>query len=75
MRWYWIVDPQLRSIKVLERGADGRYTHALDATDGSVDVPGCEGLRLGLGALWEEVDLLGAEEGGAPEEEQESSPP
>ncbi|WP_437710476.1 Uma2 family endonuclease [Sorangium sp. So ce448] len=74
VRWYWIVDPQLRSIEVLELGADGRYTHALDATDGSIDVPGCEGLRLELDALWGEVEQLGAEEGGAPEEDEESSP-
>ncbi|WP_437324642.1 hypothetical protein [Sorangium sp. So ce381] len=33
-----------------------------------------EGLRLELDALWEEVDQLGAEEGEAPEEDQESLP-
>lgn len=34
VRWYWIVDPQLRSVEVLELGPNGQYTHAVVATEG-----------------------------------------
>lgn len=72
VRWYWLVDPQLRSLEVLELGHDGRYVHALDATEGLIEsVPGCEGLTLDLDALWRELDRLGLatddENRGAPE--------
>jgi Uma2 family endonuclease len=61
VRWYWLVDPQLRSLEVLELGGDGRYVHALDVTAGLLDsVPGCEGLTLDLDALWSELDRLSA---------------
>jgi len=59
VRWYWIVDPQLRSLEIFERTTDGRYVRALGATEGVVErVPGCEGLTLDLGGLWSRVDRL-----------------
>lgn len=62
VRWYWLVDPQLRSLEVLELGHDGRYVHAHDATEGLVEsVPGCQGLVLDLDALWGEIDRLDSE--------------
>jgi Uma2 family endonuclease len=68
IRWYWVVDPALRSLEILELGADKRYVHALDATDGVIDdVPGCKGLRLDLDALWAEIDQLRPEEESEPE--------
>jgi Uma2 family endonuclease len=54
--WYWLVDPEARSLEILKLGQDGLYVHALDAAEGTSDVPGCEGLRLDLDALWRELD-------------------
>jgi Uma2 family endonuclease len=66
VRWYWLVDPELRSFEVLELGPDGRYAHALAATGGVVEpVPGCEGLSLDLGAMWDQLDELQREAAGA----------
>jgi Uma2 family endonuclease len=63
VRWYWIVDPWLRSLQIHELDAQGRYVHVVDVTEGVIErVPGCEGLRLDLDGLWREVELLGAEE-------------
>jgi Uma2 family endonuclease len=67
VRWYWIVDPELRSLEILELGPDGRYVHALGATSGVVDpMPGCEGLRLDLDDLWAAIDRLPAEDAPSP---------
>jgi Uma2 family endonuclease len=72
IRWYWVVDPALRSLEILELGADRRYVHALDMLEGVTDeVPGCPGLRLDLDALWAEVDRLGPEEEPAPQSDGE----
>lgn len=61
VRFYWIVDPTIRTLEILELGDDGRYVRALAAASGSVDVPGCEGLVLHLDQLWAEVDRLSGE--------------
>jgi Uma2 family endonuclease len=59
VKMYWIVDPELRTLEVLELGADGRYAHALGAIDVCELSPlGCPGLVLDLTALWSEVDRL-----------------
>lgn len=59
VRFYWLVDPELRTVEVYELGADGRYTRALAASDGVMTrVPGCEGLVVNLDALWARVDRL-----------------
>lgn len=63
VRWYWLVDPEARSLEILELGADGRYVHALGATSGVIDpVPGCPELSLDLDELWAAVDRLPDEE-------------
>jgi len=56
---YWLVDPELRSLEIWERGGDGRYVRAAAAVNGKVEpVPGCAGLAVDLDALWAEVDRL-----------------
>lgn len=56
--FYWILDPELRVLEILELGADRRYTIALTAFEGSLAAPGFEGLTIDLDALWAEVDSL-----------------
>lgn len=59
VKYYWLVDPELRSFEVWELGADGRYVRACSAIRGTVErVPGCEGLVVDLDSLWGEVNRL-----------------
>ncbi len=59
VKYYWIVDPQLRTIEIFERGEDARYVMARSSASGRIDdVPGCPGLVIDLDALWAEVDEL-----------------
>jgi Uma2 family endonuclease len=58
--WYWLLDPQLRSLEILQLDPQGRYVHVLGAGTGILEqVPGCEGLTLDLDALWTAIDSLG----------------
>jgi Uma2 family endonuclease len=62
VRYYWLLDPVLQTLEILELGADGRYVHALDASAGRLEpIPGCEGLVIDLDALWREAAELEAE--------------
>lgn len=64
VRWYWIIDPQGRTLEILELGTDHRYVHTRSAAEGIVDgLPGLDGLTLDLDALWSEVERLGPESG------------
>ena len=59
VRYYWLVDPALRSFEIWELGADGRYVRAASALSGKLEnVPGCQGLVIDVTALWDEVDRL-----------------
>jgi Uma2 family endonuclease len=60
--YYWIVDPQARTLEVFELGADGRYSVALSAAAGTHEMPGCQGLTLDLDAMWSSADGLPDEE-------------
>jgi len=58
VRWYWLVDPDARTLEIFELAA-GRYVRALVGRRGRLDlVPGCPDLSLDLDALWAEVDEL-----------------
>ena len=55
--WYWLLDPQLRSLEILELDGQGRYLHVLGASSGTPEkIPGYEGLTLDLDALWAAID-------------------
>jgi len=57
--WYWLLDPQLRSLEVLELDAQARYLHVLGASTGTLlNIPGCDGLTLDLDAIWAAIDNL-----------------
>lgn len=57
--WYWLLDPQLRSLEILQLDPQGRYIHVLGAATGTLDeIPGCKGLTLDLDALWAAIDDL-----------------
>jgi Uma2 family endonuclease len=61
VRFYWLVDPELRTLEILELGEDRRYVHALGASAGVLNaVAGCEGLTIDLDALWSTVERLGS---------------
>ena len=60
VRYYWIVDPELRTVEIWELLPDARYARALAASAGVVErVPGCDGLRPDIDELWSEIDRLG----------------
>jgi Uma2 family endonuclease len=58
--YYWILDPQLRSLEILKLGSQGRYEHLLGATDGQIEIPGCDGFVLDLDAAWAEIERFEA---------------
>jgi len=60
VRWYWIVDPDARTLEILELREDGHYALAAATSTGTLaDVPGCPELVLELDAMWAELDRLG----------------
>jgi Uma2 family endonuclease len=59
--WYWLVDPELRSVEILELDEHGKYVHVVSATEGSIPVPGCPELVLDVDDLWRELEQAIAE--------------
>jgi Uma2 family endonuclease len=65
VRYYWLVDPQLRTLEVLALDGQRRYAHALDVSGGRLRrVPGCPGLVLDVDDLWMTIDAAAATEAG-----------
>ena len=58
VRWYWIIDPALRTLEILGLRDDRRYEYALAVVEGTVTIPGCGDLTLDLDRLWAEFDRL-----------------
>ena len=60
VRYYWIVDPTMRTFEIYELDGRGSYTQALIASKGKLEsIPGCDGLVLDLDEVWAELDELG----------------
>lgn len=58
VRWYWLVDPQIRTLEILELRS-GAYAHVGAAASGVIEaIPGFPDLSLDLDALWADVDAL-----------------
>ncbi|WP_437534426.1 Uma2 family endonuclease [Sorangium sp. So ce726] len=67
VRWYWLLDPQLRTLEIHELARGGLYQRRLSVPGGVLrEVPGCEGLTLDLDALFRELDRLDATESQEP---------
>lgn len=60
VRWYWLVDPAVRSVEILELGPKRRYSLVASVSSGVLAVPGCRGLKLDVDKLWARVDKLSA---------------
>jgi Uma2 family endonuclease len=59
IRFYWLVDPQQRTVDIYEQGADRSYSRRVEAGNGLLqDVPGCPGLTVDLDAMWSKIDAL-----------------
>lgn len=59
-RFYWLIDPDGRTFEIFALEDGARYLLVRAASKGPIDVPGCEGLRLDLDALWAYVDRRGS---------------
>jgi Uma2 family endonuclease len=58
VRFYWLIDPDARTFEIFELQTGGHYLRLVGISEGAIDVPGCEGLRLDLDALWAKLDRL-----------------
>jgi Uma2 family endonuclease len=55
VRWYWLVDPAMRTFEVYELASKATYVRTAAGSGGRLSVPGCRGLKLDLDALWRYV--------------------
>lgn len=63
VRYYWIVDPAIRTFEFYELNERGQYVRMGAADSGALaDIPGCDGLVLNLDALWAGLDKFSTDE-------------
>jgi Uma2 family endonuclease len=55
VRWYWLIDPAVRTVEIFELDTKGRYVQVVTASEGRIKVPSCRGLTIDLNALWRYV--------------------
>jgi Uma2 family endonuclease len=59
IRFYWLIDPQERTIEIYEQAGSRAYARRVQASLGSLrDVPGCPGLTLDVDEMWSKIDAL-----------------
>ena len=59
IRFYWLIDPQQRTVEIYERAEDASYVRRMQAGSGLLqEIPGCPGLTLDLNAMWRKIDAL-----------------
>lgn len=62
IHFYWLIDPQQRTVEIYEQGGGSRYVRRVQTGSGSLgDVPGCPGLTLDVDAMWSKIDALGGQ--------------
>jgi Uma2 family endonuclease len=66
VRYYWLIQPDARTLEICALQAAGGYLRIVGASEGVIEVPGCPELRLDLGALWKEVARLAPAPGDEP---------
>lgn len=52
VRYYWLLDPRILTVEIFRLLESGRYELAQSASEGTIEVPGCEGLTLDIDAMW-----------------------
>ena len=61
IRFYWLIDPQQRTLEIYELAGDRGYARRVEASRGSLDgIPGCPDLTLDVDAMWRKIDALEA---------------
>jgi Uma2 family endonuclease len=59
IRFYWLIDPQHRTIEIYELTGSLVYARRVQANSGVLrDLPGCRDLTLDVDAMWRKMDAL-----------------
>jgi Uma2 family endonuclease len=58
VRFYWLVDPEARTLEIFERTRSKKWSRVVAVAEGTFLVPGCSGLTFDVDQLWREVDAI-----------------